>query len=228
MAIDATVKVEVFPFSNPKDYKSPEDYTRKELERVIEWIYRYLETQTQSGETAGTASGSDTQVQFNDSGNFAGDAELTWNKTTNTLTVGGDITITGTVDGVDVSDLSASVTTNTSNIATNTSNISTNTSDISELQAHSRTRVTKTNDYTVDADDYLIIADATSNTVTISLPLAPVTTRGVFKIKCIDDSFACDVDGNGNNIDGSGSNFQIYKDEVLTLLYDAVKGWLIV
>lgn len=37
--------------------------------------------------------GSDTQVQFNDSGAFGGDAGLTYNKTTDTLTVGTDVVI---------------------------------------------------------------------------------------------------------------------------------------
>ncbi len=36
----------------------------------------------------GTPGGSDTQVQFNDGGSFGGDAGLTYNKTTDTLTVG--------------------------------------------------------------------------------------------------------------------------------------------
>ena len=40
------------------------------------------------------AAGSDTQVQFNDSGSFGGDAGLTYNKTTDTLTAGG-ISVTG-------------------------------------------------------------------------------------------------------------------------------------
>lgn len=35
----------------------------------------------------GSPGGSDTHVQFNDGGSFGGDADLTWNKTTNTLTV---------------------------------------------------------------------------------------------------------------------------------------------
>ena len=38
---------------------------------------------------SGSPGGSDTQVQFNDSGSFGGDADLTYNKTTNALTVGG-------------------------------------------------------------------------------------------------------------------------------------------
>ena len=37
---------------------------------------------------SGTPAGSDTQVQFNDGGSFGGDAGLTYNKTTNALTVG--------------------------------------------------------------------------------------------------------------------------------------------
>lgn len=45
-----------------------------------------------------TVAGSDTQVQYNDGGALAGDADLTWNKTTNTLGLGGTdtgINITG-------------------------------------------------------------------------------------------------------------------------------------
>ena len=41
----------------------------------------------------GTPGGSDTQVQFNDGGAFAGDADLTWNKTTNVLGITGDVNL---------------------------------------------------------------------------------------------------------------------------------------
>lgn len=41
----------------------------------------------------GTPGGSDTQVQFNDGGAFGGDVDFTWNKTTNTLTLGENSTI---------------------------------------------------------------------------------------------------------------------------------------
>jgi len=40
------------------------------------------------GSGSGTPGGSDTQVQFNDGGVFGGDADFTWNKTTNILTAG--------------------------------------------------------------------------------------------------------------------------------------------
>lgn len=39
--------------------------------------------------SGGTPGGATTQVQFNDAGSFGGDADFTWNKTTNTLTIAG-------------------------------------------------------------------------------------------------------------------------------------------
>lgn len=41
----------------------------------------------------GTPGGSTTQVQFNNAGAFGGDVDLTWNSTTNVLTVGGDVNL---------------------------------------------------------------------------------------------------------------------------------------
>jgi hypothetical protein len=51
-----------------------------------------------SGWSGGTPGGADTQVQFNDGGAFGGDAQLVWNKTTNTLTITGKLTVTGVID----------------------------------------------------------------------------------------------------------------------------------
>ena len=49
----------------------------------------------------GTASsligGSDTQIQFNNSGSFGGSADLTWDDTSKELGVGGDINLTGSI-----------------------------------------------------------------------------------------------------------------------------------
>ena len=45
------------------------------------------------------AAGSDTQVQFNDSGSFGGDAGLTYNKTTDVLTVAGSVSVNGITAG---------------------------------------------------------------------------------------------------------------------------------
>jgi hypothetical protein len=47
-----------------------------------------------AGAGGGSPGGSDTQVQFNDSSSFGGDSDLTWNKTTNILTVAGHIAAT--------------------------------------------------------------------------------------------------------------------------------------
>lgn len=44
-----------------------------------------------SGGGGGTPGGSDTQIQFNDGGSFGGDADLTYNKTTNKFTTKGDV-----------------------------------------------------------------------------------------------------------------------------------------
>lgn len=44
---------------------------------------------------SGTPGGADTQVQFNDGGAFGGDAGATYNKTTDTLTLAGDVVVGG-------------------------------------------------------------------------------------------------------------------------------------
>jgi hypothetical protein len=51
------------------------------------------------GGGGGTPGGSDTQVQFNDGGTFGGDAGLTYNKTTDELTLAGDINLDDGVGG---------------------------------------------------------------------------------------------------------------------------------
>lgn len=57
----------------------------------------------------GTPGGSDTQVQFNDSSAFGGDADLTWNKTTNILTLSnvGRLEISGTIGDLRLVDSNA-------------------------------------------------------------------------------------------------------------------------
>lgn len=58
----------------------------------------------------GSPGGSDTQVQFNDGGSFGGDAGLTYNKTTDVLTVGGKVIVPILESTGDVSISSNSVT----------------------------------------------------------------------------------------------------------------------
>ena len=56
----------------------------------------YIGASDGSGTLIGAApGGSDTQVQFNDSGNLGGDSGLTYNKTTDSLTITGDLAVNG-------------------------------------------------------------------------------------------------------------------------------------
>ena len=59
------------------------------------WVFNpFTGTLDQTGSGGGTPGGSDTQIQFNDGGTtFGGDADLTWNKTTNVMTVTGDVNL---------------------------------------------------------------------------------------------------------------------------------------
>lgn len=52
-----------------------------------QWVDAY--TGAVGGSGGGTPGGSSGQIQFNDAGAFAGDADLTWDNTTNSLTLGG-------------------------------------------------------------------------------------------------------------------------------------------
>jgi hypothetical protein len=63
---------------------------------------------------------------------------------------------------------------------------------------------TKTADYTATTSDSLIIADGTSNTVTITLPTAVGITGRLYRIKCVDDTYQVDVSTTSSQtIDGS-------------------------
>jgi len=86
---------------------------------------------------------------------------------------------------------------------------------------------TETNDYTIVATDHTVFADATSNTVTISLPASP-TQGQIFNIKCIDATFTCTVGRNGNNIDGAASDVTLALNAAASLQYDSTYGWGII
>jgi len=91
----------------------------------------------------------------------------------------------------------------------------------------STTVVTKTADYTATSVDYVIIADGTSNTVTITLPTALGIDGRRYQIKCIDATFAVDVDGNGTEtIDGALTQALAQWDS-LTIASDGL-NWVII
>jgi len=64
---------------------------RKSIQRVMQQV-SVLETNIGSSTTGNSAN---TQIIFNDNGTLRGDAQFTWNKTLNQLTVDGDETISG-------------------------------------------------------------------------------------------------------------------------------------
>jgi len=83
---------------------------------------------------------------------------------------------------------------------------------------------TKTEDYTLVDSDSTILADATNNTVTISLPVSP-THGQVFNVKAINSTFAVTVDRNGKLIDGVASDLNLVATDSATLIYDTNYGW---
>jgi len=85
---------------------------------------------------------------------------------------------------------------------------------------------TETSDHTVIASDYTILADATSNTVDITLPASPVQGQ-IFNIKCIDSTFTCTVDRNGKNIDGAASDINLVATDTVVLQFDSSYGWAV-
>jgi len=82
---------------------------------------------------------------------------------------------------------------------------------------------TVTNDYSVvAADDYTIIIDASSNTVTVTMPAAPPTDQ-VWNIACLDSTFTADIDWNGKSFYDDTSNQVLFKGENLTVQYDGTQ-----
>lgn len=60
--------------------------------RAFAYVGKMANTVISEGGGGGTPGGANTQVQFNDGGSFGGDADLTYDKTTNTLQTAGFIT----------------------------------------------------------------------------------------------------------------------------------------
>ena len=85
---------------------------------------------------------------------------------------------------------------------------------------------TKTEDYTLVDSDNTILADATNNTVTVSLPASP-THGQVFNVKAINSDFAVTVDRAGKLIDGVASNLTLVATSSSTLQYDTNYGWAV-
>jgi hypothetical protein len=82
----------------------------------------------------------------------------------------------------------------------------------------------KTADYTLTDTDFTILADASNNAVTITLPLIP-TQGQVYNIKCINSTFVCTIARNGNTIDELDSDLNVVATNSVTIQYDATYKW---
>ena len=80
----------------------------------------------------------------------------------------------------------------------------------------------KTEDYELVSADGTIVVDASSNTVTITTPLAP-TTLDKFNVACLDSTFTVEVDFNGKNYYKSSANVALFEGENLSFQYDGTQ-----
>ena len=83
--------------------------------------------------------------------------------------------------------------------------------------------VVKTSDYTLVGNDYRIVVDASSNTVTITLPASPVNGR-TYEISCYDSTNTVTIARNGKTILGSASDVTLTAGEGVTFTYDSTNG----
>ncbi len=84
---------------------------------------------------------------------------------------------------------------------------------------------TKTTDYTILPTDYTILADASSNPVTITLPASPKQGQ-IFHVFCIDSTFTCTVERNGNNINGDAEDRRLVVNQSESYQFDNTAKWV--
>jgi hypothetical protein len=78
---------------------------------------------------------------------------------------------------------------------------------------------TKTGAYSILTTDYLVKGDTTSAGFSITLPASPATNQ-IFRIKKIVAANTLTIDGNGKNIDGSGTLAITTQWECVTIIYN--------
>ena len=123
--------------------------------------------------TLTTAPGSNTQVLFNDAGSFAANANLTFNKTTGNLTVGGGMTVTGNLSAANITGVNNLSATNIT--GTLTSGPQTGISAVGSLTALTVTGTAAANN--VNATNYANakVVNAATGTITASNAAVNVT-----------------------------------------------------
>ena len=144
--------------------------------------------------------GSDTQLQFNDGGSFGGDSGLTYNKTTDTLTVAGDVA----VNGGDITSTATSF--NLLNSTVTTLNLGGAATAVEIGAATGTTSIN--NSLTVDGN--VTLGDASADTVTVN---GTTTFAGA----AVTTTFAGDVAVNGGDVTSSAATFNLLNSTVTTL-----------
>ncbi len=88
--------------------------------------------------------------------------------------------------------------------------------------------LTKTANYTLTKDDKVILADATSGAITMSLPVAALAKNLMFDIKKVDSSSnTVTVDGDGSEeIDGAVTFDLLSEDETVRIICNGT-AWFI-
>lgn len=78
----------------------------------------------------------------------------------------------------------------------------------------------------VTDEDFTLLLDASANSIIATLPASPIHGQ-LYHIKCIDNTFACTIDRNGNLIDGQEWDFVFTVTEAITIQYNSTYGWAI-
>jgi len=90
-----------------------------------------------------------------------------------------------------------------------------------------RVILTKTGNYTLSAGDEVILLDATSNTVTATLPTAVGISGTVFIIKCINDTYACTIDTTSSQTIDGNLTLTLSNMESVTLISNGANYYIL-
>ena len=99
--------------------------------------------------------------------------------------------------------------------------------DLDARYTRKKTTATKTEDYTITSSDGTIIVDASSNTVTITLPTAVGINGTSYMIKCIDDTFTVTVDTDGAETIDAELTQTLNQNDNISIVSDGA-NWIII
>jgi len=88
--------------------------------------------------------------------------------------------------------------------------------------------VTKTGNYTADADDQTILLDGSSATIAITLPTAVGILGKRYTLKCIDKTNACTIETNAAETIDGGANFTFATVKDCIILVSDNTNWQII